>query len=69
MSEEDKKLYFVSFCIEKYKTVHNMNGSKVADLFERNGVTDYLESNYEVLHTQGADWLVEDIDSYLKNKL
>lgn len=66
MSEEDKKLYFISFCIEKYKSSHNMEGAKVADLFEKKGVTDYLENNYDVLHTQGADWLVSDIDEYLR---
>lgn len=66
MSDEDKRLYFVSFCIEQYKTSHGMEGSKVADLFNKKGVTDYLENNYDVLHTQGANWLVAEIDEYLK---
>ena len=68
MSEEDKILYFVSFCIEQYKTTHEMKGSKVADLFAKKGVIDYLEKNYDVLHTQSANWLVNDIDNFLKNE-
>lgn len=68
MSEKEKKLYFVSFCIEQYKTSHDMDGAKVAHLFEREGVSNYLEENYDVLHTQGAEWLVADIDDYIKQK-
>lgn len=68
MSDEDKKLYFVAFCIEQYKTQHHMKGADVATLFEKEGISDYLENNYEVLHTQGANWLVADIDDYLNQK-
>lgn len=52
MTKEDKILFFVSFCIEQYKTTHEMKGSKVADLFAKEGGIDYLEKNYDVLHTQ-----------------
>ena len=45
-----------------------MKGSKVADLFTKEGVIDYLEKNYDVLHTQSANWLVNDIDNFLKNE-
>lgn len=68
MADEDNKLYFISFCIEQYKTSHNMEGSKVANLFNKKGVSDYLEDNYNVLHTQSADWLVADIDDFLKQR-
>lgn len=37
-------------------------------LFDKYAVTDYLVDNYEVLHTQSAQWLVEDIDDFLKDK-
>lgn len=45
-----------------------MKGSKVADLFAKKGVIDYLEKNYDVLHTQSANWLVNDIDNFLKKE-
>ena len=37
-------------------------------LFDQNGVTDYLVENFDVLHTQGAQWLMQEIDDYIKNK-
>lgn len=67
MSENDSILYFLSFCVEKYKATHAMDGETVADLFDKKGVFDYLASNYDVLHTQGADWIMSEIDEYLKH--
>lgn len=70
MSTADQNiLYFVSFCIEQYKHVKGLDGSVVMDLFEKNGVLNYLSDNFDVLHTQGANWLVEEIDEFLKNKM
>lgn len=66
MSDNDNRLYFVAFCIEQYKASHKMSGADVARLFDREGVDNYLEDNYDVLHTQGASWLVADIDDYIK---
>ena len=51
MTESEKKLAFVSFCIEEYKTLHGMDGRSVADLFEKYGVTDYLLEHYAILHS------------------
>ena len=32
------------------------------------GVDNYLSDNYEVLHTQSHQWLVEEIDEYLNRQ-
>ena len=45
-----------------------MDGCSVKDLFDKFGVTDYLIQNYEVLHTQGRQWLLDDIDEFIKNR-
>ena len=37
-------------------------------LFDQNGVTDYLASHFDILHTQGSQWLMQEIDDYIKNK-
>lgn len=67
MSKEEKDIsYFVTFCIEQFKAAKSMDGAKVASLFFENGVTKYLSDNYNVLHTQSSQWLVEEIDHYLK---
>ncbi len=45
-----------------------MSGSEVMDLFDQSGLLEYLSENYEVLHTQGHCWLIEEMKDYLKEK-
>ena len=58
---KDKELdiaYFVSFCIEQYKV----------SIFDRYGVTEYLSANFDVLHTQSRQWLLEEIDDFIQQR-
>lgn len=66
--KEIDRSYFVAFCIEQYKTAKEMDGSKVAELFFNNGVCEYLTSHFDVLHTQSRQWIIEEIDDYLKDR-
>lgn len=45
-----------------------MNGDEVVSLFDRYKVLPYLEDNFEVLHTQGHQWLMEEIDELIKSR-
>ena len=64
----DKKINeFIVFCVEYYKERVSLSGKEVYDLFDKYGVIDYLENGYDVLHTQGKDWLMNDIDLFLNN--
>ena len=65
---EMDKSYFVSFCIEQYKAARGMEGAAVAELFYRKGVSDYLSTHFDVLHTQSRQWLIEEIDEFLKQR-
>ena len=58
--------YFLSFCIEQYKMAKGISGSESAEILARYGVLDYLDDHYEVLHTQSWQWLLEDIDEFIK---
>lgn len=63
----DKKINdFIIFCLEYYKQKNNLTGKEAYDIFERYGVFDYLHEGYDVLHTQGKDWLINDIEEFLK---
>ena len=42
-----------------------MTGEQVLDLFSQYGVTDYLSECFEPLHTQGRQWLIEEIDEFI----
>ena len=72
MNKEDKDIaLFVAFCIEEYGAAKGMSGEQVLDLFTQYGVTDYLSKCFEPLHTQGRQWLIEEIDEFIgirKNK-
>ena len=62
------KLEFVAFCIEQYKKAANMSGREVEQLFSQRGVITFLIDNYEVLHTQSAQWIMEDIDEFINKR-
>lgn len=53
--------YFIAFCVEIYKNANNLSGSEVCDLFEQHNVMDYLADNFEVLHTQSPQWILDEI--------
>ena len=57
--------YLVSFCIEQYKTSKNLNGEQALAELQKYGVIEYLESNFEPLHTQSRQWILEDIDEFI----
>ena len=62
------RLYFVAFCIEQFKQHRNIGGEEAAELLFSNRVTDYLSDNYEVLHTQSRQWLMEEMDERLNQR-
>ena len=66
MNKKDKDIaLFVAFCIEEYGAAKEMTGEQVLDLFSQYGVTDYLSKCFEPLHTQGRQWLIEEIDEFV----
>jgi hypothetical protein len=45
-----------------------MTGKDTIRLFNQFGVLDYLGSFYDVLHTFGDKYIVEDIDQFIKER-
>ena len=68
MLQSEKVLEFITFCVEMYAKKHHVSGRDVALLFEKNGVMKYLAEGYDVLHTQGESWLLQDISSFLEKR-
>jgi hypothetical protein len=60
--------YFLSFCIEQYKQKHHLTGEQAMQELDKYGVLDYLEEFYGVLHTQNAQWIVEDIEHFISKR-
>ena len=67
MTKRDTDIaYFLSFCIEQYKRHISTSGSDVMALFVQYGVDQYLVDNFDILHTQSYQWLMEEIDEFIK---
>lgn len=60
--------YFLSFCIEQYKEEKHLSGAEAAEVFGRYGVLEYLEENFEALHSQSRQWLLEDIEEFISHR-
>jgi len=60
---------FKAFCIERYKYEHNLNGKEAIKLFMIYGVFGYISSFYDVLHSFGDKYIVQDIDRYIAVRL
>lgn len=61
-----KEMPFIIICIEEYKNNKEMTGKEVIDLFNKYSVCEYIKSFYDVLHTTGSKYIINDIDSYIE---
>ncbi|WP_297423970.1 DUF3791 domain-containing protein [Clostridium sp.] len=68
LNNEERVIEFVSFCIENFKVKHSMAGKDAAMLFKQSGVLEFIKNGYEMLHTQGKEYILEEIEIFLKNR-
>ncbi len=71
MNEDEDKakvLEFVLFCVEMYAQKHEISGRVVMDRFSEYGVVDFLRDGYDVLHTQGREYIISEIEIFLDNR-
>ena len=73
--EEEKKtgiidnpelLLFYAFCIEKYKDFSNHSAEETLLIFRKYHLFDFLRDGFEILHTQGEMYIVNEIDLFIK---
>lgn len=64
---QDSIAFFVSFCVEIYKNAHGISGAEAYETLSSTGALTYLETNYETIHTQSAQWILEEIHEFIKN--
>ena len=65
-----KELDFAVFCIESIAEYQNVNGSDIYDMLTADSkiLDEYIIQNYEILHTQGKEYIVNDIIEYMKKE-
>ena len=59
---------FQLFCLESYRYSKAVSGIEALTLFKQLNVFDYLADGYEVLHTQGKNYLLADINDFITQR-
>ena len=57
---------FMIYCTEIYKSAKKLTGKQVSELFSHYNVWEYIYSCFEALYTTGANYIIEDIDLFIK---
>ena len=61
----DKVLPFKIFCLENYKAFHNLTGRAALDIFNKYKLFEYINTHYDILHSFGLIYLINDIDNFI----
>lgn len=65
--KEDTIPLFLSFCIEQYKNAKGISGEEAMKILSDTGTLKYLENNYDVIHTQSPQWILEEISEFINH--
>jgi hypothetical protein len=65
--KSDNVITFITFCIERYAQKHHLSSLQSYALFRKYEADKYLINGFDVLHTQGEETILQDIEIYLKN--
>lgn len=68
--QNEKELEFAVFCIENVAIHLGVNAAEVFKALTQksNILNDYIVKNYDVLHTQGKEYIVDDIIDMMKER-
>lgn len=62
-------LEFVTYCISKLAQHLKLSQREIYDRLKRSGILyDYIVPSYDVLHTFGSRYLIEDLTDYMREK-
>ena len=60
-----KLLEFKVFCFEAYRAEKKLTGYQAMELFKKYDILKYLGECYDVLHSTGRQYIIEDIDLFI----
>lgn len=62
-------LWFVTYCISKLATLLNIPQREVYRRLLKSGILyNYIVPSYDVLHTFGSKYLMDDLTDFMKKK-
>ena len=59
---------FYSYCLESFAIREGISGIQAWVLFKESGADDYILDNYDLLHTQGTEYVLYDICSFINRR-
>ena len=59
---------FYTYCLENYATNMHISGMQAWVRFKEMQVDDYIIQNYDLLHTQGIDYILDDIGRFINRR-
>lgn len=68
MNRLTKIQHFQLFCLESYRSSTGISAKDALDEFKIKHIFEYLASGYDVLHTQGKNYLMADIKDYIEHR-
>ena len=57
---------FFTYTLEKYAREKGLSGLQAFALLKRYGADDYLIDHYDLLHTQGTGYVIDEIDRFIQ---
>ncbi len=59
---------FYTYCLENYAICKGISGMRAWLFFKELGTDEYIIDNYDLLHTQGVDYILDDIQRYMDRR-
>ena len=66
LSKEEFEFY--TYCLENYAIRWNISGIRAWVLFKESSADEYIINNYELLHTQGMEYVLDDIQHLINRR-
>ena len=61
----DKEGKFLIYCIERYRQIKGLTGPEAIALFNQYGIMEFVRQFFELLHINGDEYIVKEIDDYI----
>lgn len=59
---------FYTYCLEKYALAKGLTGFQALALLKRYGADFYLLDHYDLLHTQGTGYVIDELDRFIQRR-
>lgn len=59
---------FYTYCLEKYALAKGLTGLQTLALFKRFKADEFLVEHYDLLHTQGTGYVIDEIDRFIQRR-